>query len=216
MGITKTSLGKLRPLWAVVVGASVLFFSASLQAILDLRPSLALPDLTNQSDEPGIPNPSVTPEPAKNASVALNEWSYGRSRLWLIIIRTIVGPTDWIFGKGPGFASVTGLEETGINHPHNEYLRFLVDTGVIGLTLLILLGLTVLIALFQMRSNIGERQFWTGISLVFLLASHSMVTNTLIPPHFWVPVAVFLGLSLRPRQEKSERFPNSRNALSSA
>ena len=204
LGLLRPEMGKLRPAIALASGAILLPLFALAQEVLSLRPSLELPPIQEVNGVIAMPEPdggSSEQQRLDEIANRLRDWSFGRTPLWLAIIRTMEGPRDWIFGKGPGFASVTGLEARGINHPHNEYLRFLVDTGIIGLTLLILMGLTILVALFRVRADIGERQFWTGLSLVFLLASHSLVTNTLIPPHFWVPAAVFLGLSLRPRTQ---------------
>ena len=210
MGLLKKEMGKLRHLIAVATGAVLIPLFAVLQNILGMRPSFELPALPALSalDSTPTPVPSImqpessvdNPTPATDTDTTvrvLNEWSFGRTNLWLAILRTLASPSNWILGRGPGSASITG-EERGINHPHNEYLRFLVDTGAIGLILLVLMGITVLVSLLKSKNRIGDRQFWTGMSLLFLLGSHSLIADTLIQPHFWVPTAVFLGLSLRP------------------
>lgn len=208
MGLLRNEMGKPRYIFAVATGVFLVPVFATLQNFLGMRPSFDLPALPSMiQPEPSVDNPTAATN--SDATVrALNEWSFGRTNLWLAILRTLNSPSDWILGRGPGSASITGRQERGINHPHNEYLRFLVDTGVLGLILLVLMGITVLLALLKSRNKIGDHQFWTGMSLLFLLGSHSLVADTLIQPHFWVPTAVFLGLSLAPRETSTGPNPS--------
>ncbi len=75
----------------------------------------------------------------------LNNSSLGwRFHTWGVLIR------DWqkdpLIGKGLGISEREGTAEqqSEVNVPHNEYLRYLVDTGVIGI-LLLGLGIAALI-----------------------------------------------------------------------
>jgi hypothetical protein len=156
-----------------------------------LRNSFAPPPITVQTTE------TVGPQIVVEDPLALNAWSFGRTRFWGELIAEMQSPTDWLLGKGVGFSSRLTREIWGLEHPHNEYLRFLVDTGALGLTLLLALGVILLSAVLSMRKEISNGRFWAAIALLFVLAVQSVITNTLIPPHFFLPMAVFFGLAIR-------------------
>jgi O-antigen ligase len=67
-----------------------------------------------------------------------------RFHTWGVLVRE--WHKDPVFGKGLGVAEHEGTAEqpSEVNVPHNEYLRYLVDTGIIGV-LLLLIALVALI-----------------------------------------------------------------------
>lgn len=173
------------------------FLIGASQALAGLRMSFDLPIFTflASSLAPAEQAPAES-NSSRDEFHAVNRWSRGRLEFARHLLTGMDSSSDWVFGKGAGSASSQIQSVYGIEHPHNEYVRFLVDGGIPGLVLLLALGVTLFVALIQSRSRIGQQSFWAGMAVLFLLASHSLVTNTLIFPHFFVPVAVFLGIAL--------------------
>lgn len=167
-----------------------------LQSWLGLRRSfdLPLPNVFWQFSNPG--GPSEAGAPLSEAAVELANWSFGRTNLWANLLADLDRPSYWLLGKGQGHASTLTREISAMDHPHNEYLRLLVDSGILGLVLVVGCGIFLLFAVLLHRAELGELKFWSAIGLIFLLASHSLFTNTLIFPHFFLPVATFLGTIL--------------------
>jgi O-antigen ligase len=94
-----------------------------------------------------------------------------------------------IFGRGLGTTTTTeGTDANPLNYllPHNEYLRYLVETGVVGLTIL-LGGLTILIrGLFRKRRVPGTLDAGTfnapSLALAIIAGGlvNSLADNTLL------------------------------------
>jgi hypothetical protein len=135
----------------------------------------------------------------KVGGVAIN--SSGRTKVWELLLTTL--GDDWIFGKGVSSseAIITWKFKT-IGQPHNDYLRFYYDEGIVGVSL----WLIFLIAMIQRlasnlrRSIIGRSEDYT-IHLTALLAlvgiSLSMLTdNSVCYPFVMMPLAILLGCSL--------------------
>ena len=178
------------------------FLIGVLQALAGLRASFDLPIFTLLASSQALGEQALVEQaPAQSTSFKeefrdVNRWSNGRLEFATLLLGRMNSVSDWAFGKGSGFASSQIQSVYGIEHPHNEYVRFLVDGGITGLFLLLALGFTLFLALLQSRSRIGQQRFWAGMALLFLLASHSFFTNSLIFPYFFVPVAVFFGIAV--------------------
>ena len=134
----------------------------------------------------------------------------GRDRIWLRYLdQFLVAP---LFGRGLGAA------EHGASYhdlPHNEYLRLLVDGGLVGAALY---GLAVLVWLWRVLDLIrpGERPFaW---ALFLALGAYAFTGNVLIMPAGILPflyLAVMRTPSARRARQRSRR-PTSRAATSAA
>lgn len=127
--------------------------------------------------------------------------SSGRSVLWgLTIDQWKTSP--WI-GHGPGSAQtlITNRFPGWIAHPHNEYLRILDDTGVVGL---VLWGLGMLIMLSRTAravvrtQDIADRALHIGAFLSVLVLLLGSITDNLTISIYCVMIAgSVIGLSMK-------------------
>jgi O-antigen ligase len=130
----------------------------------------------------------------------------GRDRIWLRYLdQFLVAP---LFGRGLGAA------EHGASYhdlPHNEYLRLLVDGGLVGAALY---GLAVLVWVWRVLDLIrpGERPFaW---ALFLALGAYAFTGNVLIMPAGILP---FLYLAvMRTPSARRVRHRTRRHARDSA
>lgn len=126
--------------------------------------------------------------------------SSGRNVLWSITIRS--WETAPIFGQGPGSSQnvITRIFNGGIAHPHNEYLRILHDTGVVGLTLWLIGMLVLTIGAFR-RYNRSQQpddrvaHLSAGLALVVTLLG-AITDNVTIVIFHTVIVGTLVGISL--------------------
>lgn len=114
----------------------------------------------------------------------------GRDIAWRFFMAETKGAE--IFGQGLGASLVAndGTLYQGFTVPHNEYIRFFFDTGLIGLVLFFTAFLYVLVIIglkLPQRIIIYYFSFITG----FLV--YSFVDNTLTTIHFIVPFLFFLA-----------------------
>lgn len=98
------------------------------------------------------------------------------------------------FGNGTGAAIVTGKElmHPAFVQPHNEYLRLLVDGGIVGLSLILLGHVLVLRRLALDAENFFRR----GVLIVafVVLAAGAAVQNELSNLFFNAPFWLFVGI----------------------
>ena len=127
----------------------------------------------------------------------------GRLTLWAVTIDSFA-ESPWL-GKGPGTANdlISSLFE-GLGHPHNEYLRFLHDSGIFGLTLL-LAGCVQVLAIChrQYRRSIEVSLPRASICLGTFLAMTAilltMLTDNSASYTFVMgPLGILVGVTLRP------------------
>lgn len=115
----------------------------------------------------------------------------GRTVAWQFFLEK--SKENFYFGKGLGAVTTLTANEKHANLsffivPHNEYIRFLVDIGSVGLALLVV-GLFVFFADIGRRLGKGMRSAFYGVVGAFFL--YSFVDNTFGTPQFFV---VFLLL----------------------
>jgi O-antigen ligase len=99
-------------------------------------------------------------------------------------------------------AEATAQSTTAGNLPHSEYVRYLVETGVLGL-LLVLAGVALLCArLGQLRGFGSARNAGAlGLALVVGLLVNALAANTLLYTPAAYAAALVLGVALRERSE---------------
>lgn len=127
--------------------------------------------------------------------------SSGRSVLWALTIEQWEH-SPWT-GNGPGAAQsmITALFPGWISHPHNEYLRFLDDTGVVGLTLWSL-GMLALLAracrAVTRTTDVQARAAHIAAALAILTVLLGSVTDNLTVYIYCMMMAgTIVGLSSR-------------------
>lgn len=114
----------------------------------------------------------------------------GREEAWRFFLDK-AGESPW-FGRGLGavLEANDGTLYTGFAVPHNEYIRFYYDTGLIGVTLLFVALLTVL--LFWARRLAGSGQLY-GLAFAFGFLLYSFTDNTLSTLQFTVPFCLIIS-----------------------
>lgn len=126
-------------------------------------------------------------------SVAAN--TNGRSGFWSEVIATLKTPWDYIFGKGVGLGSEYGKElyPCCFPTPLNEYIRVLVDNGIIGL--LVTGGLVILIwgRLYRSRQRNEAAVGLLALVSELLLA---LTESPFIYPFYLFPLTLLIGLGL--------------------
>lgn len=128
----------------------------------------------------------------------------GRLAAWAITMDSY-SDSPWL-GKGPGSANnliTETLSEFDLDHPLNEYLRFLHDSGLPGLAFL-LIGVVQLLVLCRRayRASVGRNaalaNFHLGTFLALIAVLLSMITdNTASYLYVMAPLGILLGTTLR-------------------
>lgn len=114
----------------------------------------------------------------------------GRSEAWTFFIDG-VKDSPW-FGRGLGSVLVgnDGSLYEGFVVPHNEYIRFYFDGGIVGVTLVFASLLFVFAALFR-RITPGIKSLYFAFILGVLI--YSISDNTLSTVQFILPFCVYLN-----------------------
>jgi hypothetical protein len=127
-----------------------------------------------------------------SGSIGINQFTNGRFDVYkFIIARLLSTPHNLIFGEGPGF-SADFLEATyknaGFEHPHNDFLKILIDNGFVGLCVII----------FAYLAFIGRSVYSLAISIYIITLW--LVDNTFI--YYFHNAVLFLVIgALRQRQQ---------------
>lgn len=126
--------------------------------------------------------------------------SSGRENAWPMYWNHILGRFNEIIptliGEGPGAASKLGVYNLGEKwaHPHNEFLRILIDYGLIGLVSFLIFWIFISYRVI-FRGDKGIIRLYT--SLVFFGLIIAFTDNPLMYPLYFGNIVLFLmGLSL--------------------
>jgi O-antigen ligase len=134
----------------------------------------------------------------------------GRSDMWAFLLeRAWESP---IFGHGIGSSStlVDQYFAPTLGHPHNDFLRFLYDLGLVGLALwLAFLGVTALSlwshARRRARAGDATAPYFLAPLLALLAVAASMITdNTAGYTFVMAPLAILIGCALGLTRARSE------------
>jgi O-antigen ligase len=126
----------------------------------------------------------------------------GRTRIWDVLLRGI--GDDWVFGKGVASSEVLVRRtfKDLIVQPHNDYLRFYFDTGIVGLALwLCFAGAFYSRTIANLRRSLrdGSADYPLHVAglLAFSAVSWSMLTDNSVCYSFvMMPLAMVMGCSL--------------------
>ena len=125
----------------------------------------------------------------------------GRTKMWNVLFETL--GNDWVFGKGIA-ASGNLIDEffPDIGHPHNDFLRFYYDLGVVGLSM----WLTFVFAFIwktlrnlrrSIRDAAGDYPVHLAAMMALIAVSGSMFTDNSVSYSFvMMPLAIVMGCSL--------------------
>lgn len=184
-----TQLSPKRPwrriLLCALAGGLYMLLSVLVSRVLDLRKFWSV----NVPDEQLEGNYSFTD--------FVNGASSGRTEVWMHLLSQLNGPTALLVGKAPGFSAKSGQTvNPSFTKPHNEFLRMLVDSGLLGLGLfLLLLLLTLRIFLLRVFRR-PDSAATSGLLLLSALLVHSFFSNTLLYPYYFLPTALVIGILL--------------------
>jgi len=133
----------------------------------------------------------------------------GRLAAWILTLDSF-SESPWL-GKGPGtandlngvaFADRRGDSQVELAHPLNEYLRFLHDEGVLGLSL-VLAGYAQLLLLcrkaYRKSTEVASpaASFYLGTFLAFTAVLLTMLTdNTASYTYVVIPLGILIGITL--------------------
>lgn len=126
--------------------------------------------------------------------------SSGRETVWPIFEEAI--SKNPLFGRGVGTGAILLLEEqekVRITAAHNEYLRLLVDVGVVGT---IIYFLSIGLVMWKEGAAFGQSEWVMVIGLGLCIAVYSYTDNTLTSPPTLV---LFLALALLCRKARYMR-----------
>jgi len=120
----------------------------------------------------------------------------GRLTAWARFLSLLTRPSEWIFGLGTGAAMEYGTAEVPyFSHPHNEYLRFLVDLGILGVVLLIL-GALLLIIHFARSWSRAEPVGKASLLVIISLGIVATTDGPLYSSFVIIPATLVIGLGL--------------------
>ncbi len=120
----------------------------------------------------------------------------GRFAAWGEFLTLLTKPTEWLFGLGTGAAMQYGTAYIPyFPHPHNEYLRFLVDLGILGLVLLLLGAISLLIQLGRSWPQ-GEPVTKAALLVVISLGIVATTDGALYSSFVIIPATLVVGLGL--------------------
>lgn len=130
---------------------------------------------------------------AENVELILN--TNGRINVWSALIRDIE-PAQVFFGKGAGYSRSFVSDYAGWAQPHNEYLRLLVDFGVLGLvtwlTAVLLLGIFA-VKYWRLSPHVG----FGLVGAILVLSIMNITSLPMVSYGFIMPFAILAGSSAR-------------------
>ena len=133
------------------------------------------------------------------AEVIVN--SNGRLGAWAEFLNLLDSPAAWLFGRGTGAAMEFGTANLAFfSHPHNEYIRYVVDLGAVGL--LLLAGGCALVLITLLRSRGFALDAPRAATLVIVaLAGMALTDGPLYSSFVIIPASMIIGVGLRSRRE---------------
>lgn len=124
----------------------------------------------------------------------------GRSRVWpLLFDKALEKP---IFGHGVGTASAYSFyysNNSRFEHPHNEYLRFFFDTGLLGLLLLLTGFLSIgwkLLSSTRKGKKGSNQKSLLGLGALSVALTLFLTDNVGFYSFFMAPLGFILGLAI--------------------
>ncbi len=116
----------------------------------------------------------------------------GRVTAWRFFIEQASAAPVWGLGLGAGTVVNQGQVARAFRVPHNEYLRFFVDGGAVGVIVML-----VAYGVFFWRVGRAQAVPWLYVSFVAGFAIYSVFDNTLSTPQFsvlfWLLLNIMLG-----------------------
>lgn len=176
------SLSARQPLRIFVLGASASLAVVALTLKLpSISERMAISDLTT----PGMP---------------IND--SGRGPAWSAVLDSWLSSP--IIGQGAGSSqTVAGQATIPLEHPHNEYLRVLHDSGLVGGVIATAFLVTLIVSLWPRRGGaLRSRMVLSGFLLIPAALVIGTVENYLVFPSIMWPAAAVVALALHASRRK--------------
>jgi teichuronic acid biosynthesis protein TuaE len=101
---------------------------------------------------------------------------------------------------GLGLGSVKAIQYKQYNNiylkyftvPHNEYLKFIIELGIIGFILIMLSFILVFRKLLK-HNILGDWKFLIPVAII-VFAIASFTDNTISAEYYWIPFCLYIGL----------------------
>ena len=117
----------------------------------------------------------------------------GRNKMWDLMLSD---PDMWMLGHGSGAAAQLIYEHLGLVHPHNDYLRFYFDFGIIGLILFLVGYLTLATGIFRNARRTDHPLHWAAFIAMTGVGLLSVTDNCFVYGYVMAPLGSVIGLSL--------------------
>jgi len=134
----------------------------------------------------------------------------GRSKIWELLLSE---QDHWLLGNGLGAAAQLVQERTQIDHPHNEYLRFYFDFGMIGLSLFVLGYLLLVWRVFTNARRTDHPLHWGTFAALLGIGVLAFTDNCFVYPYVVLTLGSLAGMSLALSRFE---FTNSQQAAGKA
>jgi hypothetical protein len=137
----------------------------------------------------------------------LNISTQGRFQIWQTVLSH--AEDNRVFGHGVGAASrLVTLYYPGLDHPHDEYLRFYFDFGIVGAALFFI-GYATLGWRVWLNARLSDHPLhWSAFIALLGVALAAVTDNPFVYPFVMLPLGSLIGLSLaRARFERIEVYP---------
>ena len=119
----------------------------------------------------------------------------GRSTFWELLVSH--AEQHWAFGGGVGSAArLISAFIPGQSHPHNDFLRFYFEFGLVGVTLFAVGYLLLLVRVFRNARISDHPLHWAATIGLIAVGLTALTDNPFVYPFVMIPLGSLAGMSL--------------------
>jgi len=125
----------------------------------------------------------------------------GRVAFWKLLLSN--SSHDWLLGQGLGSSGRILAEQLPyrgwddiIAHPHNDYLRFYFEFGIVGLALFVVGYLALIWRIFRSARKTDHPLHWAAAIALLAVGLSAVTDNPFVYPFVMLPLGSLAGLSL--------------------
>jgi O-antigen ligase len=125
----------------------------------------------------------------------------GRMTLWKLLFE--YSSDNWLVGQGLGSSGRLLAEHIPARadspaqvHPHNEYLRFYFEFGLVGLALFVSGYLALIARIFRSARQTDHPLHWAAVIALLAVGLSAITDNPFVYPFVMLPLGSLAGLSL--------------------
>ncbi|TQK18623.1 O-antigen ligase-like membrane protein [Microbacterium sp. SLBN-154] len=119
----------------------------------------------------------------------------GRATFWDLLLANV--GENWLIGQGLGSAArlITAYIPSQ-SHPHNDYLRFYFEFGLLGVSLFLAGYLLLLFRVWKNARVSDSSVHWAALIAMLAVGFVAITDNPFVYPFVMLPVAALAGFSL--------------------